>query len=146
MREDVDKLGHAGELVRVRPGYARNFLFPRGLAAAASRASIQQIEHERRLALARAEKTRKESQGLADALREVSIVITKAAGSEGRLYGSVTASEVAEALTAKGYDIDRRKLSMPEEHIKQCGDYEVSAKLPGGVAASFQLQVVAEEG
>lgn len=145
LRDDIDKLGKTGELVRVRPGYARNYLLPRGLAVVATEGNVRRIEHEKREALARLEKRRATAAKQAGAMAGVTLTIKKQAGEEGKLFGSVTAVEVASALEALGHKIDRRKIHMPDAAIKHVGSYELSAKLEGGVLASFKLEVVAAE-
>ncbi len=144
LHDDVKHLGQVGDLVRVRPGYARNYLIPRGLAIPATRQSIDIIESQQKAARLRAAKNKKHAQGIAAALTEVSISIRKQAGKEGRLFGSVTAIDIATALQAKGYDIDRRKIIMPEESIKTVGKHSVSAKLAPEVTASFEIDVSAQ--
>lgn len=144
LKEDVDNLGSTGELVRVRPGYARNYLLPRGLAVIATDANVKQIEHERKLAVARAAKVKQEAQGVAAALSEVTIKLAKQAGEEGKLYGSVTAAEIAAALKSKGYTVDKKKIAMPAEPIRQLGIYEVSTKLAPEVVAKLKVEVVPE--
>ncbi len=145
LKEDVDSLGSIGELVKVRSGYARNYLLPRGFASVATAENVRQIEHERKVALKRAAKVKQESQGVAAALAEITLQIPAQVGDEGRLYGSITAADVADALHAKGYELDRKKLKMPEEHIRQVGTYDVEAKLGGGVSAAFKVEVIAAE-
>ena len=142
LRKDVDNLGTSGEIVRVKPGYARNYLIPRGMAVMATRNSIAQAEHERRLALGRLEKVRKAAEEQAGSLKGVAVQIAKEAGDEGKLFGSVTAAEVVEALDRKGVKIEKKKLIMPDEAIKATGDYELYVKFPAGVRAPFQLRVV----
>jgi large subunit ribosomal protein L9 len=144
LREDVDNLGHTGDLVKVRPGYARNFLLPRGLAVAATRANVAQIEHEKRLAAKRADRLREEASGLAAALAEVTLDIPKPTGEEGKLYGSVTANDIADMLKGKGYDVDKRKIQLPKEPIKSVGTYEVGAKLGPGITQTFKINVMSE--
>ena len=139
LKEDVEHLGATGDLVRVRPGYARNYLIPRGLAAMATRASIRQIEHEKKNALAKAAKERSNAAGIAAALAEVTFEIERKAGEEGKLYGSVTAADIAELLEAKDYSIDRRKIVLSP--IKTVGVYDVEVKLAGGLRATFKLDV-----
>jgi large subunit ribosomal protein L9 len=141
LRSDVESLGVSGELVRVRPGYARNYLLPRGLASVATRANIKQIEHEKEGALRRAEKARKEQEELADKLRKVVVMIAKEVGEEGRLFGSVTTADIAASLESKGYDIDKKRIVLPEEPIKSVGTYEVSVKFGAGVSAKLKLEV-----
>lgn len=142
LRQDVENLGHSGELVRVKPGYARNYLVPRGLAALATRGNIAQIEHEQGIAKAKTDKERKAAQDAAKTLDGVSIQVAKEAGDEGKLFGSVTAAEVVEALERKGIDIDKKKLVMPDEAIKQTGEYELYVRYPAGVRGTFTLRVV----
>ncbi len=142
LREDVDKLGVTGDVVRVRAGYARNFLIPRGMAVLATRGNVRRIEHERQVALKQAARRAEQARGLAAALQQVTVTVAHRAGEGGKLYGSVTASEVAEALQQKGFAVDRKKLVMPEDSIRQLGTYEVTAKLAPGVEATFQVEVV----
>ncbi len=141
LRQDVENLGTSGDLVRVRPGYARNFLLPRGLAQVATRANIKQIEHEKEGALRRAEKVRKEQEELADKLRKVVVMIAKEVGEEGRLFGSVTTADIAASLENKGYDIDKKRIVLPEEAIKTVGTYEIGVKFGAGVTAKLKLEV-----
>lgn len=141
LKQDIDNLGSSGDVVRVRPGYARNFLVPRGIAVLATRGNLKQVEHEKAIALKRLEKIRKESEELADKLRKVTVSVAKEAGDEGRLFGSVTAADVADALKNKGIDLDRKKLQMPSDAIKSVGTYEIGVKLEGGVVAKFKLDV-----
>jgi large subunit ribosomal protein L9 len=142
LKQDVDKLGRAGELVRVKPGFARNFLLPRGLAVVATGANIAQIEHERRIALALAEKQRKVAQGSAAQIDGLTVEIPMQVGEGDRLFGSVTARDVAEALQSRGIDIDRKKLQLPDA-IKSVGDYDIAVKLGQDVTATFKLRVTA---
>ncbi len=142
LRQDVDNLGTSGEIVKVRPGYARNYLIPRGMAVMATRSNISHAEHERRLALARLEKERHAAEQQAKSLDGLTVQIAKEAGDDGKLFGSVTAAEVVEALERKDIEIDRKKLIMPDEAIKRTGDYEIFVKFPAGVRAPFGLTVV----
>jgi len=146
LKDDVDHLGHVGEVVRVRAGYARNYLVPRGLAVAATSGSIKQIEHEMKLAQAKAAEVRAAAETIATTLGKLSLSVEKKAGASGKLYGSVTSSDVAEALAAAGHEVDRKKLVLPTESIKQAGSYEIGVTLGGGVRANFNLDVVAEAG
>jgi len=140
LKQDVDKLGTAGELVRVKPGFARNFLLPRGLAAVATGENIKQIEHERRIALAIAEKQRKFAEGAAAQIEGLSIEIPMQVGEGDRLYGSVTARDVAHALTSRGIEVDRKKLQLPDT-IKTLGQHEITIKLGHDVTATFKVMV-----
>jgi large subunit ribosomal protein L9 len=142
LKQDVDKLGRAGELVRVKPGFARNFLLPRGLAVVATGANIAHIEHERRIALALAEKQRKLAQGSAAQIDGLTIEIPMQVGEGDRLFGSVTSRDVAAALHSRGIEIDRKKLHLPDT-IKSVGDYDITVKLGQDVSATFKLRVTA---
>lgn len=140
LREDVQHLGTVGELVRVRAGYARNFLLPRGMAALASAGSIRQIEEHKKQAIARAAKLKLSAQALATQLNGVSIEIARQAGEGDRLYGSVTSKDVAAAIKQKGYDVDKKDLVMPDA-IKELGEHKVGVKLGSGVDAQIKLVV-----
>jgi large subunit ribosomal protein L9 len=142
LREDVQNLGKTGDLVKVRSGYARNYLLPRQLAAAATEGNISRIEHERKAALARMAKLKQESEGIASALSALTVEIARPTGEGGRLFGAVTSRDVADALKLKGYTVDRKKLQMPDA-LKQVGEYEVSAKLGASVTAKLKLVVKA---
>jgi large subunit ribosomal protein L9 len=142
LRTNIESLGISGEIVKVRPGFARNFLIPRGKAVMATRSNIAQAEHERRLALGRLDKERQVAEEQAGSLKGVSVQIAKEAGDDGKLFGAVTAQEVVEALSRKGVEIERKKLIMPDEAIKGTGNYELYVKFPAGVRAPFQLRVV----
>jgi large subunit ribosomal protein L9 len=144
LKEDVDHLGLVGEVVRVRAGYARNYLVPQGLALPATAGSIKKIEHEKRLALAKADKMRAEAQGVAKGLEGLSLQIVKKAGDTGKLYGSVNSSDVAAILAENGHEIDRKRLTLPAGALKQAGEYEIGVKLGAGVTGSFKLTIVAD--
>lgn len=144
LKQDVEKLGRAGELVRVKPGFARNYLLPRGLAVLASGANLAHIEHERRTALALAEKQRKLALGSAAQFEGLTIEIPMQVGEGDRLFGSVTSRDVAQALHSRGIDIDRKKLQLPDA-IKSAGEYDIAVKLGHEVSATFKLRVIAAE-
>jgi large subunit ribosomal protein L9 len=141
LRADLANLGQQGQVVRVKPGYARNYLVPRGLASIATRANVKQIEHEQDVARKRLEKQRAEQQKAANEIEKVVVMIAKEAGDEGKLYGSVTTADVAEGLARKGHQVDKRKLILPEEAIKEVGSYEVQLKMPYGVIAKIRIEV-----
>lgn len=143
LRKDVDKLGQAGELVRVKPGFARNYLLPRNLAALATGENVKQIEHERRVAMVNAEKERKLAEGTAAQIDGLTIELAMQAGDGDRLYGSVTSRDVADALASRGVNVDRKKLVLPDS-IKTLGEYDLHAKLGHEVIARFKLIVVAK--
>lgn len=140
LKQDVDKLGAAGELVRVKPGFARNYLLPRGLAAVATGENIKQIEHERRIALAVSEKQKKFAEGAAAQIEGMSIEIRMQVGEGDRLYGSVTTRDVAQALNSRGIEVDRKKLQLPDT-IKTLGEHQITLKLGHEVSATFKVVV-----
>jgi large subunit ribosomal protein L9 len=140
LREDVQHLGTAGELVRVRAGYARNFLLPRGMAAFASAGSVRQVEEQKRLAVVRAAKLKASAQALSTRLGSLVVEVARQSGEGERLYGSVTSKDIAEALKAKGYDLDKKSLVMADA-IKELGEHTVTAKLGNGVEAPIKVVV-----
>jgi large subunit ribosomal protein L9 len=144
LRDDMDNLGKSGEVVNVKPGYARNFLLPRGHAIKATATDVKRVEHEKRVIAARTAKLAKEAQSEADKLSQVSVSIARAVGEEDKLYGSVTSRDIAEALAAQGVKLDSKKLHL-DEPIKTLGLTEVTAKLGRGVNATIKVWVVKEE-
>jgi large subunit ribosomal protein L9 len=140
LKENVEKLGKAGDLVKVKPGYARNYLLPRALAFPATRANISRIEHERKAILAHSAKTRKDAESVGERLSALTVRIAKPTGEADKLYGSVTAKEVADALAKEGFAIDRKMIELPTT-IKALGEFAIAAKLGSGVTASFKLVV-----
>jgi large subunit ribosomal protein L9 len=143
LQQDVDKLGKSGELVRVRPGFARNFLLPRQLAVPATTAAVHRIEHEKAVAAARSEKAKKEAREVATKIDALSLTIAQKAGEDGRLFGSVTAKDIENAAKAQGLAIDRKKMHLAES-IKAVGEYTIPVKLTGGVDATLKVAVVAK--
>jgi large subunit ribosomal protein L9 len=144
LREDVEKLGEAGELVAVRPGFARNFLLPQGKAILATAASIKELEHHQRIVTERVDRERKEQLAQRDRLQQLTIEITAKAGEEGRLFGSVTASQIAELIAARGIEIDRRKIQL-DEPLKDLGEHLVPIRLFKDVIANVKVKVTAAE-
>ena len=143
LREHVEHLGHRGEIVKVADGYARNYLLPRKLALLVTDGNRRQIERERAKFDAKEAEEQKVAQAIADRMASVEIVIARRVGETDALYGSVTASDIAEALAAKGFDIDRRKLQLPEP-IKRLGAVDLPVKLHRDVTATVKVKVVAE--
>ena len=141
LKHEVEHLGQIGEVVRVRRGYARNYLIPRGLAVMATRGNMKQAEHEKRLADQRAEKLRAEQEKLAQGLKGLVLMVAKEASPEGKLFGSCTKDDVLEAISRKGFEVDRKKLVMPESAIKEVGSYSVGVKFGHGVTAEVKLEV-----
>ena len=142
LKEDLPNVGASGDLVKVKPGYARNFLIPRGLAAMATKDNVKRIEHEKRVAQARSVKQRATAEGLAAALRGLKLKIEAQVGEEEKLYGSVTSRDIEEALVEKEFEVDRRKIVM--NPIKELGDHKVTIKVASGVDAEIDVEVVAK--
>lgn len=143
LKENLEHLGSIGDVVRVRRGYARNYLLPRGLAVVASRGNVRQIEHEKEVQARRVAKLRAEQEDLLEQLSKVVVMVAKEAGEDGKLFGSVTSSDVIEGLIARGVEteLDKKKLVMPEQPIKEVGSYEVGVKLPYGLMATIKVEV-----
>ena len=144
LREDIDKLGQRGQLVKVAPGYARNFLLPRRLAVAATESNKKIVEQERQAHLRRDAKLVTEAQDLGKMMSAVSVTIHQKAGENDQLFGSVTSNDIAVALEKLGYNIDRKKVHL-EEPIKALGDYKVSVRLHKDVAIDIPVHVLKEE-
>ena len=144
LREDVPKLGHAGEVVSVKPGYARNFLLPQGKAALASDAKVKELEHHKRLIAEKVARELKDLNAARDRLQQLQLEVEAQAGEEGRLFGSVTAIQIAELIGEKGIEIDRRKIELSEP-IKEVGEHTVPIKLHREVIANVRLKVTAAE-
>jgi len=143
LRDDVPSLGKIGQVVRVKPGYARNFLFPRGLAVEANRKNLHVLEHQKRVIAAKADRERKGAEGVAQKLNGLKLTVTARAGEEGRLFGSVTNIDVERLLTDKGLQIDRRRIELADP-IKQLGTYPIVIQVGREVRATVELTVVAE--
>jgi len=143
LRSDVDNLGHKGDLVEVADGYARNYLVPRGLAIVATKGVIKQSEGMRRARSVRDQRERQGAQAVAQQLTVKRVSITARAGEGGRLFGSVTATDVTDAVLAQtGIEIDRRKLHL-DEPIKSLGVHEITVRLHPEVEATLTVDVVA---
>ena len=143
LREHVEHLGNRGEIVKVAAGYARNYLLPRKLALLVTDGNRRQIERERAKFDAKEAEEQKVAQAIADRIASIEIVIARRVGETDALYGSVTTSDIAEALAAKGFDIDRRKLQLPEP-LKRVGEVDLPIKLHRDVTATVKVKVVAE--
>lgn len=144
LREDVDKLGHRGDVVKVADGYGRNFLLPKKLAMEATTANKAVIEQMKQAAVRRSAKEKSEAELLVNQLNQVELTFERKVGENDHLFGSVTASEIAHALEQKGFHIDRRKLHL-EEPLRQLGEYHVPVKLHREVTAHLKVTVKAEE-
>jgi large subunit ribosomal protein L9 len=143
LREDVENLGKGGEVVDVKPGYGRNFLLPRGLAVAANPRNVREIEHQKKIADAKAAKAKASAEAVAKRLADTPVVLKRKVGEQDKLYGSVTALDVAEALAARGLQIDRRSIDLSDP-IKTVGDFEVPVKLHREVVGKAKVKVEAE--
>jgi len=143
LREDVDKLGGRGEVVKVAAGYARNFLLPKRLAVAATGANKKIVEHEKNAWLKREAKAQGESEELAKLVGAESVTILQKAGENDQLFGSVTSKDLADALEKKGFSIDRRKIQL-DEPIKSLGEFNIPVKLHRAVTVNLHVRVVRE--
>jgi len=144
LKEDMKNLGKAGDIVTVKDGYARNYLLPRGIAIDATAKNIRALEHARRVVTERAKKLANDAQSLAQKLSQLTVSIKAKAGEEDRLFGSVTAIDISEALKEKGLDIDKRKIIL-DEPIKRLGSHVVSIKLHPEVIAQLKVEVERED-
>ncbi|MEZ4248381.1 MAG: 50S ribosomal protein L9 [Polyangiales bacterium] len=144
LKSDIDALGMSGAVVKVRPGYARNFLIPRGLAVVASRINVKQIEHEKKLALQRLERLKAEAMERAKVYEGVVLHVAKqvADPATGKLFGAISVSDIADALEVRGITgVDKRAVVLPEDGIKMTGSYEVHIKVGAGVEVPVKLEV-----
>jgi len=143
LREDVKNLGKMGEVVNVAEGYARNFLLPKKFAVEANTNNIREFEHHKRIITEKASKIQESYRTTAQKLSECTVVIRAKAGEEEKLFGSVTNMDIAEALKAEGFDVDKKKIVM-DEPIKRLGLFPVEVKLHGDISASVKVQVVSD--
>jgi large subunit ribosomal protein L9 len=144
LREDIEKLGTRGQMVKVAPGYARNFLLPRRMAVAATESNKKIVEQERQAHLRREAKEQSDASDLAKLMGSVQVTIAQKAGEADQLFGSVTVADIAASLEKQGYTIDRRKISLAEP-IKTLGDFSVTVKLHRDVSVEIPVHVVREE-
>ena len=143
LREDIEKLGTRGQLVKVAPGYARNFLLPKRLAVPATDANRKIVEQERQAHLRREAKETADAGDLARLMASVTVTITQKAGENDQLFGSVTARDIGEALEKQGYTVDRRKILLADP-IRQLGEYRVAIRLHREVTVEIPVNVVRE--
>jgi large subunit ribosomal protein L9 len=144
LREDIDNLGSRGQVVKVAPGYARNFLLPKRLAVAATEANKKIVEQERQAHLRKEAKAKGEAEDLGKLMGNVTITISQKAGENDQLFGSVTSKDIADALAAHNYTIDRRRIQL-DEPIKQLGEYKVPVRLHREVTVEITVTVAKEE-
>lgn len=142
--DQVPNLGNQGDIVKVKPGYARNFLIPNGLAYTASSRNAAQINHKKRLLQDRQKRKIKTEQDLARRISEISVQIPVRVGEEDRIFGSVTSQDIAAALKKKGHEIDRRKIIL-DEPIRALGVYTIPVRFSGDISAQLKVWVVKEE-
>ncbi len=143
LREDIETLGGRGEIVKVKAGYARNYLLPQGLATLATKGNVRQIELEREALLKKAAAEKATAELQADQMKDISLTFQRKAGESGQLFGSVTSMDIAEALKAKGYETDRRKIVL-KDAIKETGEFTVGVKLHRDVTLQVPVTVRAE--
>ena len=143
LKEDVANLGQIGEVVRVRDGYARNFLLPRGLVLEANKKNLKTFEHHKKIVGDQKQKIVRQAQAVGDQLNGVSLVIAMKVGEEGKLFGSVTNIHIEKALKAKGLSVDRRKIQLAEP-IKVAGDYNVPVRLSADITVPLKVSVVSD--
>jgi large subunit ribosomal protein L9 len=144
LREDIEKLGTRGQVVKVAPGYARNFLLPKRLAVEANESNKKIVEQERQAHLRKEAKLKVDAEDLSKLLTGVTVTITQKAGENDQLFGSVTSKDIADALAAKNFTIDRRKITL-EDPIRQLGEFKVPVKLHKDVIAEVTVVVAKEE-
>ena len=144
LREDIENLGTRGQVVKVAPGYARNFLLPKRMAVAATESNKKIVEQERQAHLRKEAKVQGEAQELAKIMTGATVRIAQKAGENDQLFGSVTSKDIAEALAAQNYNIDRRKIQL-DEPIRQLGEYKVAVRLHKDVTAEITVVVAKEE-
>lgn len=145
LREDIDNVGGRGEIVRVKAGYARNYLLPQGFATLATKGNVKQIEQERGALLKKAAVERTTAEAQHAQMASIALTFERKAGEHGTLFGSVTSMDIAEALAAKGYEVDRRKIVL-KDAIKETGEYTVNVKLHREVTLAVPVTVTAEGG
>jgi large subunit ribosomal protein L9 len=145
LRDDVPNLGKIGEVVRVKPGYARNFLLPRGLAVEASPKNLRMLEHHKRVITAKADREHKSAEATAKRLDGLQLTVRARAGEDGRLFGSVTNMDLERLLAERGFHVDRRRIAL-DEPIKQLGTYPITVQVGRAVRATVQLTVEPEPG
>ena len=143
LRDDVANLGKIGDVVRVKPGYARNFLLPRGLAVEANPKNLRVLEHQKRVIAAKAEREHKSAEAAAQRVEGLKITVRARAGEDGRLFGSVTNMDIERLLADKGVHVDRRRIAL-EEPIKALGTYTITVQVGRAVRAAVELTVEPE--
>jgi large subunit ribosomal protein L9 len=141
LKKDVDNLGRAGDIVRVKPGYGRNFLIPRGMALLATRGNVAQHEHHKRAIEAEQQRVRAQHQKLADQLKSTSVSIARKAGKDNKLFGSVSSRDIVEALAMQNLEVDRRLVQLPDP-IRDTGTFEVMVRFSVDIQVPLKVNVV----
>ena len=143
LKQDFEGLGYKNDLVTVKPGYARNYLIPRGFAIVASKSNLKMIEENIRQASHKAEKMRNDAQAVADKIGDMEITIPAKAGESGKIFGAITTLQVSDALKEKGFKVDRKKISFKDD-IKNIGEHAAILDLHKEVKKEINLKIVAE--
>ena len=141
LRKDVQNLGRAGDVVKVRPGYGRNYLIPRGFALAATRGNIAQLDHQKRLIAAEQARILAEHKAMAQKLKGVSVSIARKKGQDNKLFGSVSSKDIAEALAMQNINVDRKLIRL-EDPFKAVGSYEVPVRFSADASVDIRVNVV----
>ncbi|MCF8254432.1 MAG: 50S ribosomal protein L9 [Bacteroidia bacterium] len=142
LKENMKNLGHQGDVVEVKNGYANNYLFPRGMAVMATASNLKMLEENNRQGALKREKMKADAMSLSEQLKEMSITIGTKAGANGKIFGSITPLQVSQALKNKGFEIDRRKIEISD--VKMLGNYEATLNLHRDVTVNIAVEVVAE--
>ena len=145
LKEDIANVGKIGEVVRVRDGYARNYLLPRGLVTPADKKNLKAFEHQKKIVADQKQKIMRNAQAVGEHLTGVTVSIKMRAGEEGKLFGSVTNIHIEKALKAQGLSVDRRKIQL-EEPIKILGDFDVPVRLTAELTVPIKVSVIPEDG
>lgn len=144
LKEDIPRLGTMGETVQVAPGYGRNYLIPQGKAVLATSKNFKELEHQRQLILRKAELIRKDAESFAEKFRGLTLTLARKVGEEDKIYGSVSVSDISQALKEAGVEIERKLIKL-DEPIKTLGEFQVPVKVHADVTAELTVQVVKEE-
>ncbi len=144
LKQDLSNLGYADDIVKVKPGYARNYLIPRGLAALATESNKKMLAETLKQRAHKAQKLKGDAEAVAKQLEEMTLQIGAKVGESGKIYGSVTPLQIAEALYRHGVEVDRKKIHMDDEHIKTLGVYTATVNIHKDVKAKVKFEVVAE--
>lgn len=144
LKEDIPKLGTMGETVQVAPGYGRNYLIPQGKAVLATSKNFKELEHQRQLILRKADLIRKDAESFAEKFRGLTLTLARKVGEEDKIYGSVSVSDISQALKEAGVEIERKLIKL-DAPIKSLGEFQVPVKVHADVTAEITVQVVKEE-